>query len=519
MADVPEFNPFYPMPLQFDLPIKLTTEKFIAQLSDKVALKQVSRQYTLKTYFDSFDWRLHGHGITCELNQSRSSSRLVLRHLKTGQIIANEELDSVPAFSRELKPGKIRSVLEPVLEMRALLSVCKLDYQCYRFNIINKNEETILRLFLEEHELYNNRVSLQPVAGHDHACAKISRFLTAKLKLLPSGQPLLLAALKLQGIKPKAYTSKLTIHLDPDMRADIAGKFIYSHLLKTIKDNEQGVIADTDSEFLHDFRIAVRKTRSGLSQIKGIQPESVCAYYAGFFSWLGQITSQPRDLDVYLLNFERYKDSLPATIRNDLDPLHELLQYKQQKAQKELAAKLKSKKYLSTLAEWEQYLKEPVAKKPPHPNARRPIKELADLRLRKIYHRILQKGEIITDQSPAQALHELRKTCKKLRYLMEFFQSLYPEDRIKPLIKSLKALQKVLGEFQDCEVQADALKLFREEMLTASVPANTALAMDLLIEHLNVRQRQARHDFSEQFTAFRHSENRAAFKSLFDAKY
>jgi len=68
------------------------------------------------------------------------------------------------------------------------------------------------------------------------------------------------------------------------MRADIAGKYIYSHLLKAIKANEQGTIADTDSEFLHDFRVAVRRTRAGLSQIKGILAANSSAYYADFFS-------------------------------------------------------------------------------------------------------------------------------------------------------------------------------------------------------------------------------------------
>ena len=64
------------------------------------------------------------------------------------------------------------------------------------------------------------------------------------------------SALRLQGRKPNDYSSKININLDPEMRADIAIKYIYSHLLKAIKDNEQGAIADIDSEFLHDFRVA-----------------------------------------------------------------------------------------------------------------------------------------------------------------------------------------------------------------------------------------------------------------------
>jgi hypothetical protein len=53
------------MSLQFDFPANLTTEKFIASLSNKTCAQLVSRQSSLKTYYDSFDWRLYKNGITC----------------------------------------------------------------------------------------------------------------------------------------------------------------------------------------------------------------------------------------------------------------------------------------------------------------------------------------------------------------------------------------------------------------------------------------------------------------------
>jgi len=405
--------------------------------------------------------------------------------------------------------------LAPLLDMRALLPVCTLDYEIYHLNIINKDEKTILRLLIEEYSQFNNRVLLQPVRGYDKAAEHIVEILTATLGLTATDKPVLLIALQVQGRKPKDYSSKLNINLDPGMRADIAGKYIYSHLLKAIKANEQGTIADTDSEFLHDFRVAVRRTRAGLSQIKGILPANSGAYYADFFSWLGQITGPTRDLDVYLLNFERYKSSLPASIREDLNPLYDFLLGKQQKSQKELAKKLQSPKYLSTLAEWEQFLKEPSYKKPLEQNAKLTIKELADRRIWKIFTRVLEEGEAITDLSPAEALHDLRKSCKKLRYLMEFFQSLYPENQIKCLIKNLKGLQEVLGDFQDYAVQEHNLKLFGEEMMALNIHANTFLAMGVLVQDLDAHRCNARKDFASRFEDFKEEENRSAFTLLF----
>ncbi len=508
------------MSLQFKFPVNLPVEQFIAKLSIETSTQLASRQSCHSIYLDSFDWRLFSNGITCELKQTkasriRSQQTLSLRSIKTGLVIIEAKLNNIPSFSKEFEPGIIRDTLEPLLEMRALLPVCRLNYEIYHINIINKEKKIILRLLIEEYSQFNSRVLLQPVRGYDKAAEYITEILTTTLDLTATDEPVLLTALQTQGRKPKDYSSKLNINLDPDMRADIAGKYIYSHLLKAIKANEQGTIANTDSEFLHDFRVAVRRTRAGLSQIKDILPANINAYYADFFSWLGLITGPTRDLDVYLLNFERYKNSLPASIREDLDPLYDFLLTKQQKAQKELAKKLRSSKYLSTLSEWEQYLKEPSYPKPVEQNAKLSIKELADRRIWKIYTRVLQEGDAITDLSPAETLHDLRKSCKKLRYLMEFFQSLYPEQQIKHLIKNLKELQDVLGDFQDYAVQEHKLKLFSEEMMALNIPANTFLAMGVLVQDLDAHRCRARKDFASRFEDFKQEENQSAFKLLF----
>jgi CHAD domain-containing protein len=503
------------MYLQFEFPESLTANNFIDTLNLQADTQLALRQSSIKTYYDSFDWRLYSNGITCEFNQAQNVSSLTLRSIQTGLVIAGLELKKVPTCSKAFEPGVLRDTLEPLLEMRALLPVCILDVEIYHLNIINKDQKTILRLLIEEYGQLNGRILLQPVKGYDKAVDNMTELLATTLGLPANDKPVLLEALQSQGKKPKSYSSKLNINLDPEMRADIAGKYIYSYLLKAIKVNEQGTIADTDSEFLHDFRVAVRRTRAGLSQIKGILPANINAYYADFFSWLGQVTGPTRDLDVYLLSFERYKSSLPASIREDLNALYDFLVIKQHKAHKELAKKLQSPRYLSTLSEWEQYLKEPSYTKPLEQNARLTIKELADQRIWKIYNRVLQEGNEISVASPAEALHDLRKSCKKLRYLMEFFQSLYAEEHIKHLIKNLKGLQEVLGDFQDYAVQEENLKLFSEEMMELKTPANTFLAMGVLIQDLDAHRCKAREEFASKFEVFKQEENRLTFKMLF----
>ena len=75
-------------------------------------------------------------------------------------------------------------------------------------------------------------------------------------------------------------------------------------LLETMRANEAGTRADTDSEFLHDYRVAVRRTRSVLGMAVRRRARRTCSTTsAAEFKWLGDITTPTRDLDVYLLEY------------------------------------------------------------------------------------------------------------------------------------------------------------------------------------------------------------------------
>ena len=55
-------------------------------------------------------------------------------------------------------------------------------------------------------------------------------------------------------------------------------------------------------------------------------------------------------------------------------------------------------------------------------------------------------------------------------------------------------------------------------MLTNHSPANTLLAMGVLIQNLETFRGNARKDLSSKFATFKHEENHSAFKSLLAAK-
>jgi CHAD domain-containing protein len=191
------------------------------------------------------------------------------------------------------------------------------------------------------------------------------------------------------------------------------------------------------------------------------------------------------------------------------------LQHKQITAQQTLAKHLSSKKYLSSLIAWEHYLNLPPEKSTDSDIVDISVKQLADFRIWKVYQRVIKQGCLITEQSPDTALHDLRKTCKKLRYLIEFFQSLYSPLEIKLLIKNLKELQELLGDFQDCAVQESALKHFSEELQKTGCSEQTFAAIEKLVHVLDAKSYKARADFSGCFSIFANPENRSIFKALF----
>jgi len=150
------------------------------------------------------------------------------------------------------------------------------------------------------------------------------------------------------------------------------------------------------------------------------------------------------------------------------------------------------------------------------PNAMRPVSAVAGEQIARAYRRVVKQGKAIRRSSPPPDLHQLRKSCKKLRYLLEFFQAFYAPKKIARLIKALKTLQDNLGLFQDLEVHAGALRQFSTQMVEEQqAPAATLMAMGMLAADLQQQQHQVRKEFRERFAEFQRARHRQVFEELF----
>jgi CHAD domain-containing protein len=204
-------------------------------------------------------------------------------------------------------------------------------------------------------------------------------------------------------------------------------------------------------------------------------------------------------------------------MRDDLDPLVPVLAHSRLAARAEMTRALRSERTADLIEDWERLL-ETMVERSAHdrPAASRPIGEAAGTRIRKVYKRIVTLGRAIAHDSPAADYHALRKKGKELRYLLELFGTrLFGEEAVGPFIRSLKALQDVLGRHQDREVQIAMLRSSAEEV--ASLPGGGAacMAMGVLVERLRVDQQAARDEFAERFAALAAKPQRARVRETF----
>jgi CHAD domain-containing protein len=474
-----------------------------------------------RTFYDTFDGRLHRAGLALVY----SGGRMALVAASSLAEHAGEPWKAPPArlLLTDLPDGRLRELLAPVVEVRAVMPIVRTRSRLEPLRLLNADEKTVVRLLVEDAAAVRpraplrSRVHVLPVRGYEKAAARLRRSLERDLGLVAAATPLQDEAVTAAGGAPGGVSSKLGLVLRPGLRADAAAVQVLQRLHAAIEANLPGTLADVDSEFLHDLRVAVRRTRALQRELRGVFPPGELARFRDGFRWLQAVTGPTRDLDVYLLEFERFRTALPDGAHVDLDPLERLLADRRSFERRRMVRALRSERARTLLAGWAAFL-DGLVELPTdeRPDAARPIREVAGARIARVYRRMVKLGDSIEEDGPPEALHELRKQGKELRYLLEFFASLFPARVTGQMVKSLKALQDILGRFQDAQVQATMLQSLREEVAAREGGAAALMAMGLLVDRLARDQHEARSHFEERFAAFASEGRRALVKETFE---
>lgn len=309
--------------------------------------------------------------------------------------------------------------------------------------------------------------------------------------------------------------SHRTVALTAEMPLGEALALIGRQQLAAIERHRPGARRGRDAEELHDLRVAVRRTRTILSEFRRYFPADPWHRFRDEFRWVGKVTGPVRDLDVYLAHLPGYRTRLPADAAAALEPFRRFLLQRRRLEQRRSSRRLDSLRLQRLLHDWREFLENTDAVSWTAETGQA-AGETARRHIWKLYCRFIRQGEAIRPGSPDKAFHRLRITGKKLRYQVEFFRECYPAAEVAVLIRSMKGIQDFLGGFQDCTVQQTRLAEIGELMTAeGTVPPETLAALAELVKQLHHDQQRMRRDFRARFRVFRHGRGRRGFVRIF----
>ncbi len=257
----------------------------------------------------------------------------------------------------------------------------------------------------------------------------------------------------------KASPLKLTRALS----AGAALKIIVENCLTHLQGNRAGFLHNSNPEYPHQMRVALRRLRSALSLFSNVIPKPGYSAIKPELKWLNEQLTQARDWDVFITDV-----LTPMLAHHPREPTLVTLAQGARKLQTRRRAQarkaVRSRRYaelVRALFKWPDSGGELNA----------PLVVLAESALDKRHKRVRARGKHLAKLNAAQR-HRLRIAAKKLRYPAEFFAPLYPPQTARDYLKALRGLQGVLGALNDA---ATAQKLLKE--LPAATLRREAVAL------------------------------------------
>jgi len=496
--------------------------ELLDSLASRFMVEETGKISGQKYYYDTFDWRLFRKSFVLTV----TGNRLELSDFNGVSIGVSAGLPRKNYFCWDIQESELREPLEAIIDMRALIQIFSLNFAERTFRVLNKDRKTVARIVLRDEKARGEgaqldlprRLSLQEIRGYGSVFDKIRKMcLKTGLKSIDDEQDLLKLAFSVSERKLLDYGAKFRVDLDETITIGEAVSKICLDLAGAMQINHVGVCADIDSEFLHDFRIAIRRTRSLLTLLKKVLPPEKTSYFQSEFKWLGSVTGPVRDIDVYLLKRKEYLGMLPESLHSGLSLFFDELEKMRIREIKLLRRHLASPRYRTLLESWRLYLSEPgseifstIRKKK--------CKPLADKLIGKRFAGFLRDGDKINESSADNELHKLRIRGKKLRYLLEFFRSFYDEAEMERFLKQMKRLQDNLGDFNDLSVQQEMLALRLAE-LSGRTQRTMQLGASLggLISVLAGKHRSVRQAFQKSYSNFSKTGNRDLLDTVISA--
>lgn len=236
--------------------------------------------------------------------------------------------------------------------------------------------------------------------------------------------------------------------------------------VRTAREHIAAVRAE-DPDGIHDLRVASRRLRAALAELKAFLPQEPRAALVERARTITQLLGRPRELDVSLALLRRGAIAVPDGSETAFTEAIAYLEEKRLAVTPDCleAADLTESPDMDAEA---AHLLGGIQVRP------RDLRDAAALRLERRFHDLDAEYEAWTASGDPAQLHRVRVAFKKFRYACEVLAPCHG-DGFHDLIGELKCVQEHLGDYNDGRVLAlDLAALTEAEVGTEAAPA-TAL--------------------------------------------
>ena len=428
------------------------------------------------TYLDTEDWTLYKSGYALRLRKIRKGGKeeaeATLKSLSPGR---EDGLHRRREISEPLESGtltKLRRTSGPVGERlralgarRTIRPIFEIQTRRQAFDLsgdgsskdsfsgeVVLDTSTVTAEETDPTALYRAEVEIESGAVEDFEW--FIEELRAGCGLREAAGSKFAAGLAASGLRAPGAPEKGPVETDGSLPA---GEFAFAVLrrqFELFRYHEPGARLGEDPEELHDLRVASRRVRTALRLFKAVLPEEADGL-RDELRWVASSLGEVRDFDVQLDSLERWRAGL--TGEGDPEALEDLkatLEERRAKSRETMLRLLNSGPYTELVENLGAMLENGAAG---GTGSGRPVREIAPEIIRGAYRKLRKAGDRITENSPPEDYHEVRKRARRLRYAVEFLRRVSgkPADE---WIQRLKDLQDVLGDHQDAVVARENLR-------------------------------------------------------------
>lgn len=250
--------------------------------------------------------------------------------------------------------------------------------------------------------------------------------------------------------------------------------------------NEAGLCASRNPEYLHQFRVALRRLRSLYRIYRPLLADAEHAALTAELSWLSGLLGATRDWDVFLHEtLAPLRREQPDAIY--LDTLGRRCHAQRRRHATTMRRALTSERYATLRS---AVLRGSVLPAPPDVASAGWTREQAAnafgaARLDKLEKKVQQLAGA-PHATDSTRRHRLRIAVKRLRYAVDFFRAFFDATGVRAYGSALAALQDTLGRLNDC--------VTARRLLDDVGPGRDALAhaqaLECVLTWLSARERE-----------------------------